>query len=341
MPEKNETLKTPSSICQELVIYSYQSGIIEDMDFDLLQEKADLGRANIMMGQTFDGGQPVDILKYALLIMDLESIFASRGIEAKSTWLIADHFISVINRDSEKDEVKRQTNNRISYLEKINEVFGGNIAITLSSQLSRTPSYIENLSKLINESNINKEFKEAALLAVPEDRRSNPDALIYPFEEIATIESLHTDIKVGPVYEKKYDKPARDIAPRIGFTKYAGIYGAKGYLYGNPHIPKKLKSEIEEFGILPYKKDSKKLGDYRIDPLNDSSEKVRELVFSTEDPRALLDLINIAFLAQKKLERIEEPKASRSFIETEHRLEYLRNLAFDLYICYIYIPLHE
>lgn len=340
MAEKDHRIEQSLVIGQEIQAYAKRSSVIDSMDLSGLKDRAVLGRANIMMGQTFDDGQPVDIVKYAILIMDIQDIFSSAGVKSSSTWLIADHFISDINKDEEKAEVERQAQNRISYLIAINEAFKGKVGIQLSSQLSETSRYQTNLSTLLTEADTNKEFREAALEAVPEDRRNNPDALLYPFEEIATIESMDTDIKVGPAYERKYDEPACDIAPKAGFTTYAPVYATKGFPFGNPNIPENIRHEIEEFGILPYKKDSKKLGKFRIDPVNDTPEQTRELINQTEDIRALIDLIQISNLAKRRLggkdsEGSNIPKANKQHII------HLRKLAYEAYFWYIYNPLNQ
>ena len=56
----------------------------------------------------------------------------------------------------------------------------------------------------------------------------------------------------------------------------------------------------EEYGVLPYKLDSKGLAQYRIDPINDSSDKVKDLINSTTDIRALKDLHQIFKLISMK-----------------------------------------
>ena len=339
MTEKDHRIEQSLVVGQELQNYAKKANVIDSMDLSGLKEKVLLGRANIMMGQTFDDGQPVDIIKYAILIMDIQDIFSLAGTKSSSTWLIADHFISDINKDEEKVEVERQARNRILYLSVINRAFKGNIGIQLSSLLSETSRYKTNLSTLLSEAQNNEEFRTAALEAVPEDRRNNPDALLYPFEEIATIESMDTDIKVGPAYERKYDEPARDIAPKAGFTTYAPIYVTKGFPFGKPDVPENIKQEIEEFGILPYKKDSKKLGKFRIDPINDTPEETKALIDQTEETRALVDLIQIANLAKRRLEG-KDAKDLSVPQTTTGRIVDLRKLACEAYIWYIYNPLN-
>ena len=147
---------------------------------------------------------------------------------------------------------------------------------------------------------------------------------------------MHTDIKIGPVYEKKYDEPARDIAPIVEFKSYAPINLTKGFLFGNPDIQSELKKEIEEFGILPYKINSKKLGKYRLDPINDTLSRTSELIYRTVDPRTLVDLLSITELARRRLTK--ENRGKREIMSSN--IEYLRKNAFEDYMKYIYDPLH-
>lgn len=307
------------------------------------------GVINIMMGQTFDEGQPVDMLKYGLLIMNFSDILRGYGVRVTSRWLIADHFITDINQELEVAKAREQANRRIGFLQRINSVYGGNIGTVLSSELSLSGTYEQNLAVLLEEADNNEDFRAKALRAVPEDRRHNPNALRYPFEELATIQSMDTDIKVGPPYEIHYDEPAREIAPIVGFNRYVAIHLTRGFPFGNPDIPSNVLEEIEAFGVLPYKKSSKGLGDYRIDPTVDSVERVRELVATTTDVRAIVDLLVISEQARQRiegqvgfsLERVEKllEKAYNTATERQN-FKALQELALELYVGYMHRPLH-
>ena len=313
-----------------------------------LRDKSGSGKTlNIMMGQTFDDGQPVDLMKYALFMMTLEDFLKEGGTQVTTKWLIADHFITDINQELEAAKAREQASRRIDYLQRINSVYGGNIGIVLSSELSLQDVYRQNLAILLAEADSNEDFREKALRAVPEDRRSNPNALRYPFEELATIQSMDTDIKVGPPYEIYYDEPAREIASIVGFNRYVAINLTRGFPFGNPTIPLAVNEEIEAFGILPYKKDSKGLGSYRIDPTIDSIESAQRLVTATIDSRAIIDLLVIAGQARQRLEGWVDPSGVEKILEktynsaTERQsLNALQELALELYVRYIHEPLH-
>ena len=199
-------------------------------------------------------------------------------------------------------ESRIETRNSYRDLKKlVNEVYAGNIGFVLSSKLSKRDEYQNNLDRLLEEAKINPEFKRLVLNAVPKERRDNPNALIYPFAELATIQTMDTDIKVGPPYEVFYDGPAREFSPIVGFKKYVAIHLTRGFPFGNPDIPEGVSEEIEAFGILPYKITSKGLADYRIDPINDSLEKVASLIEETTDQRSLVDLLVILNQAKQRL----------------------------------------
>lgn len=307
------------------------------------------GTLNIMMGQTFDEGQPVDMLKYGLFIMSFSDILRGSGLQVAARWLIADHFITDINQELEVANAFDQVNKRVSFLQRLNSTYKGNLGIVLSSQLCQHDEYKHNVELLLKEADRNERFREQSLEAVPEDRRNNPNALRYPFEELATIQSMDTGIKIGPPYEIHYDRPAREIASLVGFNRYVAIHLTRGFPFGNPNIPSNTLEEIEAFGILPYKKGSKGLGDYRIDPTVDSIERVRGLVAATTDVRAVVDLLVIAEQARQRLEgqvgfpleRVEKllQKAYNTATET-HSFKELQELALELYVGYIHGPLH-
>ncbi len=282
-------------------------------------------KIRIMMGQTFDDGQPIDMIKYGVFMMNLSDLLSKNGAKVNSNWLIADHFMTEINEDKIREEAERQARSRIDYLSRLNQIYGGDIGFVLSSELCKTPEYNSNLELLKKRAKDDPEFRRVVLEAIPEDRRDNPSAINYPLEELAVIESMGTDVKIGPKYEIKYDEPARKFASLIGFKKFSAIHLRNGYPFGNPNIPKEKKEEIEEFGVLPYKKDSKGLGEFRIDPINDSNEKVIELIRSTTDIRALQGLIETYKLIFMK----QGDKST--YITSSGSLEKLRGLTADLY----------
>ena len=311
--------------------YLTQKGLVEkvltiDEILSIPQENQEI---NIMMGQTFDSGQPIDMMKYALFIMDLENIISTKGSKVSSTWLIADHFITNINEDKTVNETLEQAEARVNYLRLLNEIYGGNIGFVFSSNLSRTREYLENLEKLKRKVNEDSKFREKVFEAVPIDRRSNPNSINYPLEELAVIQTLKTDIKIGPKYEIKYDIPAREFSPMIGFKKYSAIYLTNCFPLGSPKIEPKLREEIKTFGVLPYKKNSKGLGEYRIDPINDNEEKVNALIQSTKDSRALNDLLILSGLAKRRLEG--KIFSTNLFIKNNLSLKEKKELALEGY----------
>ncbi len=310
-----------------------------------LEGKISLGKPlNIMMGQTFDSGQPLDMMKYALFIMNLADLVGQESVAVKANWLLADHFMVEINKDKSYSEAGSQVSQRRAYLERLNQVYGGNVGVVLSSDLSKRDEYSQNLNRLFAEANRNPKFKELVLQAVPKDRRGEPSALDYPFEELATIQTMGADIKVGPPYERFYDSPAREFAPVVGFNKYVAIQLGRSFPLGNPVLSEALRKEIEEFGILPYKINSKGLQKFRIDPISDDLDQINDLILSTEDPRAIVDLLVIAEQSQQRLSggsSLSLFSALGSKLSPGQNIDILKELAVKSYGEFIHKPLRS
>ncbi|MEK6830409.1 MAG: hypothetical protein AABX77_00060 [Nanoarchaeota archaeon] len=287
---------------------------------------------SIEMGQTFDEGQPLEMIKYALFIMNLQDLISQQGASVSSHWIIADHFMTSINKDKEIEQAKKQAKDRVDFLELLNKTYNGNIGSIYSSDLSKLPEYQENLSILKIKIKEDEIFRSRVSKSVPEDRRNNPEAINYSLEELAVIQTMKTDIKIGPKSEIMYDEPARKFAPLTSFKKFSAIHLTNSYLFGDPKIPDNVKKEIEEFGILPYKKNSKGLGEYRIDPVNDSLDRITNLINNTEDRRTLIGLAQTCKLISMKLGEDFNYKIPND-------LKSLKKLSINLYDKYIKNPL--
>ena len=273
--------------------------VITQEDLDSLAHQGK--KIPIMMGQTFDDGQPADMIKYGLFIMELEDYFKEIGANPSSQWVLADHFMTAINKEKEQSESLVQRNSRQEFLEKMNKVYHGRIGIVCSSDLTSQDQYKQILENLQQELERNPKFREEMLSSIPQDRRQNPGALRYPLEELATIFSLGTQVKIGPKYEANYDIPARDATGELGLQKYVAIHLTNSFPLGNPTIPKEDQVEIDFFGLTPYKINSKKLRKYRLDPINGITSEEKELILQTQDFRAIKDLIAFSLLARKRL----------------------------------------
>lgn len=338
-------------VISDIEKYLYNRTLVQSiLTIEDLKKRVETGNpVNMMMGQTFDEGQPVDIMKYAFFMMNLSDILNEGGIQVSAKWLIADHFITDINQEEKLEKIHEQVKSRVSYLQQINRIYQGNIGFVFSSELSQHDEYKHNLTILMKEVDANKDFREKVSEAIPEDRRSNPNAFRYPLEELATIQTMDTDIKIGPPYERFYDEPARKIAPMVGFNRYIAIHLTKGFPFGNPEIALDTTTlkEIESFGILPYKIGSKGLGNYRLDPVLGRIEKVTELVKTTRDIRAIIDLLVITQQARQRLEERTYPSFTLDRLSgydiglTQVQFETLRELVLELYIEYIHKPLHS
>ena len=285
--------------------YLLQTNLVErvlTLD-EILSKTKSKKSINIMMGQTYDDGQPIDLLKYSLFIMNFQDLLAQKGVGSNSTILLADHFMTEFNKEMDVEDARRLGELRKDFLQSLNMIYNGRINFLYSSDLSKTPEYYNTLDKLELEKERNIKFKSIMLQAVPEKRRDNSDALKYPFEEIACISALDTDIKIGPPYEIFYDKPARDSAEIIGLKSYSAIHLTKSQLYGKiPQLEEKDKANIQEYGILPYQIRSKKLMDNRIDLGNLGLDKINSLIDMTDDKESLIDLLVICELAEQRIE---------------------------------------
>ncbi|MBU2640115.1 MAG: hypothetical protein KKG75_05435 [Nanoarchaeota archaeon] len=322
--------------------YLSQEGLVRRiLTLNDLERRIKEGRPiNIMMGQTFDDGHPSDLLKYSLFMMNLRDLLEIEGVEATTTILLADHFMTDFNKDMSKEDSVRLGRLREEFLERVNRVYGGDINVVYSSRLSKSSKYRKLLRRLGREGKSNLKFREALLQSVPEKYRGNPDALKYPFEEVACIAALGADVKVGPNYEIKYDVPAREAAPMMGFDPYVAIHLTNSRLFGEiPELDEDTKEGIEEFGILPYQFRSKGLMNHRINLGDYNQEEVDILISSTEDEDSLRDLIVIAELARQ---RVDE-RIALGFFENKQEddleLDELRNLAKEEFHKYIAVPM--
>ena len=303
------------------------------------KELNSLARGNktipIMMGQTFDGGQPVDMVKYGLFIMELEDCLKESGASPSSQWLLADHFMTSINGEKDWAENLFQRNLRQKFLERMNEVYHGRIGVVYSSELVNRKEYQQILLHLQKELESNPQFRQEMLSSIPADRRNKPEALRYPLEELATIFSLGTQIKVGPKYEVNYDVPARNMAADLGFPKYVAVHLTNSFPLGNPVIPMDDKIEIESVGLTPYKMNSKKLGKYRLDPLNMNPSDEKDLILQAQDFRAIKDLIFLSLVAGKRLRGEFCPNISDNLVDSYDT----RAMAYEFYNKYVKSPL--
>lgn len=306
---------------------------LKDLNSLAHQEK----NVSIIMGQTFDEGQPVDIVKYGLFIMELEDYFKKHRVIPLSKWVLADHFITIINKEKEQSEILSQRNTRQSFLEKINSVYHGKIEIVYSSDLTCQDKYKQILKSLQKESERNPKFRVEMLSSIPKDRKLNPESLKYPLEELATIFSLNTQIKVGPKYEANYDIPAINFAEKLGFSRYVAIHLTNSFPLGRPIIQEENQIEIESFGLTPYKINSKKLKEYRLDPINGVPSEERDLILQTRDFRAIKDIISCSILARKRL----TGELSFKILEDLHDFPDIRIRAYELYNEYVKKPLTE
>ncbi|MFH0889836.1 MAG: hypothetical protein V1836_01690 [Candidatus Aenigmatarchaeota archaeon] len=278
----------------------------------------------IMMGQTYDrAGQPFDMMKYSLFMMNFQDILAERGVESNAGMLLADHFLTDINKDMTDDEACIYGIRRWNFLDRINFAYKGKIHMEFSSALRETPEYQQTLNKLKQEMETNPRFASLVSMAVPEDRRNNKDSINYPLEELASIAAWDTDIKVGPPYEAMYDKPARRFGPAAGLKKYAAIHLTEIQPLGD------TEEEIP-FGLLPYKLSSKGMQERRIclDPFD--GDKARYLIRSSKNRKAVEHVLVTADLARQRVENDIRPFSTDGMSDKK-----LKNMALSYLNLYV------
>lgn len=289
----------------------------------------------MMMGQTYDktGGQPLDLLTYSLFIMNLQDLLRQEGIESSSMILIADHFLTEINKEMTKEEAQYHGGARQSFLARVNQLYGGNISFEFSSTLKRTDDYQLALLMLGDAFKSNPRFANLVKEAVPEDRRHLPGAFQYPLDELASIVSVGTDIKIGPPYELYYDGIAREYAPQMGLKGYVAVHLRNSLPLGNPPTP---LSELPD-GVLPYRFGSKGLGDHRIDVGNLDVKRAERLINSTNNPDVLMNLIVASDLARQRLEHDIRPlEMSAGVRESVTQLKEAAKRYFTTYVANVF-----
>lgn len=289
----------------------------------------------IMMGQTYDktDGQPLDLLTYSLFIMNLQDLLKQENIETSSTVLIADHFLTEINKEMTEEEAYFFGNSRQNFLSNVNQLYCGTISFEFSSSVKETDDYQLILLMLKDKFKNDSKFANLIKETVPKDKRHLKDAFRYPLEELTSIVSLGTDIKIGPPYELYYDNIAREYAQELGLKKYVAIHLTNSLPLGNP--PVRL-SELPD-GVLPYRFGSNGLEDYRIDLGNLDFKKVEKLVNATNNPLILINLIITADLARQRLLKDIKPLKLPSYIaESTQKLKEMAKGYFISYIANIF-----
>ena len=284
--------------------YLSQRGLVMKLYYSL-DEVLDLAKnremLTILMGQTFDAGQPIELLKYALFMMNLQDILERSGKEVHSQILLADYFMVDINKEITQEVAQATGNQRRKFLEKVNEIYKGRIRFIYSSDLRGSDTYSDVVDQLLKLKDNSSVFKRQLEHCIPEDRKGESSAIHYPIEEIATIFNLNTDLRVGHINEIWYDIAAKFILEDLNKKNYAGIYLTNSYPYGDYG-----KIDLPD-GILPYKISSKGLARYRINLSGLTADLAKKLIDMTTDKRSLLDLLVICELAEQRLENEIKP----------------------------------
>jgi len=205
-------------------------------------------------------------------------------------------------------------------------VYGGDANFVRSSQLSQLDSYKTALFTLNEKFLRDKQFAARMDECVPVDRR-RVGASRYALEELATIFSLGTNIKIGPPYERHYDEPAREIAQSFGFEKYVSVCLRPAQLFGNPHLDSQMAAWLSQEGITPYKIGSKGMDRFRIDPMQDSLVDAQHKICSTSAGSTLVQLYRTFELAAARIGFDEISRASDAQLLSQPRAQLAQQLA--------------
>lgn len=296
----------------------------------------------LQTGQTFDQfGEPIDYLKQVLYLLNLTDYFIVKNKRPRAEIIVADHFLA-INQQYDSQTAKKLSWMRVSFLEKIAEVYRAkNLKIRLSSEISEGDQYQKLLLRIKEIVKSDEKLQESLFSIVPEDKRKIPGACEYPLEEIAVILSSGTDIKLGPPYEMFYDNVIRNMSKSVLFIK--SIIS----IYTTPSFPLNCSLEeregLKKFGITPYKAQSKGFNPRTQRILMDKHDKeqIKEIIEKTPFDNCcnpLADLILITKMAKNRM----EDNLDAAFILQD--VSYSKNLKAKLIddICkYILEPLQK
>lgn len=253
----------------------------------------------ILYGETFDGTNPIDSLRYYFFVSLLSSAITSCfGLETNSTVLIADT-AEYINRPNDTGTVLFQAKKRLQFANCIKSKYGCSYTVKLQTDSDTTGTM-----DLGYEGLDSPEMRSMLRSTVPKHRleQEMANGFKYTMSEIGEI--LRHDIKVGPPREAVYDNLAATIATNIGF-KYAplAIHLTPAYPFGMKFGEYAGIGDMHCHGLVPYKS----LGRFeqnRIIIGKTSEEKATGLINSTElsrsrhRPNPIFPVLSIAEMAE-------------------------------------------
>jgi len=256
----------------------------------------------LVYGETYDHyGMTLDSLKYYFYIALLAKVLNHEGIVTTATVIIGD-LHSVKNKIVEnKDDLLHQADNRLKLINKINSIYNLNITPILMSEMFKEKLFLERLEKIVPIFNNSEDLKALAQKTVLKNRLTQEEKIgfQYTLEEVALI--VDFDIKIGPPRETYYDQIAGIICRELCQKDFYGLYLKPTYPLGFQFDYFINHSEIETFGLTPYKAGSNKLQDNRILLETTSALKCQQLINSSFVAKNLIlpnPVLDVYFISQ-------------------------------------------
>jgi len=286
-----------------------QKGLVfETPDLRSLEDRKNR-KITILYGETYDEfGNTIDSMKYYLFLANLVDVLKSRGFETDARVLVADTAAVRNADDSKKEKVLQLGKQRGEFVERVRQIYNCNFRVQYMSEFIESEDFKKTFRQVKEICFANEDLKKMVRDSVPPDRlhKSEQNEYQYSLEEISTITGL--DIKVGPPRERLYDGIANIVAERLGKQKLLPIYLTMSQPLGLQFDFFILNKDLEEYGLTPYKADSKGLLANRILPGKTTPEYARKIIQESfisnnpELPNPVLDMAMIAEMARQRLE---------------------------------------
>jgi hypothetical protein len=279
---------------------------------EIIKKLEERKTVKIVYGETYDiYGQTIDSLKYYFFVNILHKLLENIGCKVVSNVIVGDAH-SVKNKIvTDKNRLLSVAKQRLSFLEKIKQIYNLKLNFVLMSDLMRNKNYQNNLKDITNLFNKSKEYREIAEKTVLQNRISQEEKAGYQYvlEEVSLI--LGYDIKIGPPRENHYDKLARLMGKQLSENQLSGIYLKPTYPLGMKFDYFVKHPEIEEYGLTPYKAGSNKLQDNRIIIGSTTNDQIKKLIndsFIAKNPQLpnpVYDMYVISQMAKSIINNVD------------------------------------
>jgi len=262
----------------------------------------------IFYGETYDDkGNPIDSLKYYLVVSALAAALKKEGIAVEPTILVADSAACRNVGDEKQGEIMRLGEHRFQFVQRTNEVYGTDLRVRKMSDYVTSPEFVTRRGKIVELCNGDQELMRAVEKTVPESKTDTErtKGFLYSFDEITTIVNL--DLKVGPPREDLYDNVARAVAKRRKEKEIMSLFLSPTFPLGMGWSYFFVNEGIEDHGITAYKAGSKRLQRQRIIVGASNPDYVRSLLdnsfisLNPSLPNPVLDIGLICEMARRKL----------------------------------------